>query len=91
MVAVLQKKIIAKCRDMNKPVVVATQMLESMRKNILPTRAEVSDVSNAIIDGADFLLLSAETAVGRYPLEAVKMMYDIINFTEKSRYYAKKK
>jgi pyruvate kinase len=82
-VPVLQKEIIKKCKRAAKPVIVATQMLESMTEEILPTRAEVSDVANAILDGADFLLLSSETAVGKHPDKVVKMMSEIIANTEK--------
>ncbi|MCM8774094.1 MAG: pyruvate kinase, partial [Candidatus Omnitrophica bacterium] len=81
-IPILQKEIIKRCRVKGKPVVVATQMLESMVNNNLPTRAEVSDVANAIIDGADFLLLSAETAVGKHPPRVVEMMNKIIKYTE---------
>ncbi len=83
-VPVIQKMIIKKCNRQNKFVITATQMLESMTENIRPTRAEVSDVANAIIDGSDYVMLSAETAAGRYPVQAVRMMSDIIKFTEKS-------
>ncbi|MCP4652562.1 MAG: pyruvate kinase [Candidatus Omnitrophica bacterium] len=82
-VPVIQKEIIKRCRIKNKPVVVATQMLDSMTENILPTRAEVSDVANAILDGATGLLISGETAVGRHPEKVVDMMNKIIKNTEK--------
>lgn len=81
-VPVLQKEIIKKCGQFRKFVITATQMLESMTGNLRPTRAEVSDVANAIIDGSDYLMLSGETAVGRYPVETVRMMNEVIKFTE---------
>ncbi len=83
-VPIIQKRIIKKCNAAGKFVITATQMLEHMTEHIKPTRAEVTDVANAIIDGTDFVMLSAETAVGRFPYQAVLMMNEIIKFTEKS-------
>jgi len=82
-IPIIQKNIIKKCNAAGKFVITATQMLESMTENVRPTRAEVTDVANAIIDGTDFVMLSAESAAGKYPVEAVRMMNDIIKFTEK--------
>lgn len=81
-VPVLQKRIVTACRKYARPVIVATQMLESMINNPSPTRAEVSDVATAVYDGADVVMLSAESAAGKYPVEAVKMMNSIITQVE---------
>jgi len=81
---VQQKRIIQVCQAWNRPVIVATQMLDSMQRSSLPTRAEVTDVANAILDGADACMLSGETAIGRFPIESVQMMNRIMLSTEAS-------
>jgi pyruvate kinase len=79
----IQKELVKKCRKKHKPVIVATQMLESMTEERMPTRAEVSDVANAIVDGATHVMLSGETSVGRHPHEVVAMMNAIIAYAER--------
>lgn len=83
-VPLIQKDLVKKCLRAAKPVIIATQMMESMIENISPTRAEVNDVANAVLDGADALMLSAETSVGLYPVQVIKAMSKIIEQIEKS-------
>ena len=85
-VPIVQKQIVSKCIALSKPVIIATQMMESMITNFRPTRAEATDVANAVIEGADALMLSGETSVGKYPIEVIKSMQQVIFAIEASGY-----
>ncbi|HLG34866.1 MAG TPA: pyruvate kinase, partial [Bacteroidia bacterium] len=85
-VPLIQKMLVKKCLVASRPVIIATQMMESMITNFSPTRAEVNDVANSVIDGADAVMLSGETSVGKFPVKAVEYMQNIISTVEKSGY-----
>lgn len=85
----VQKRIIRICNEMNRPVITATQMLDSMVENPRPTRAEITDIANAVLDGSDALMLSAESASGKYPFKCIRTMHEIIREVEQGEKYYK--
>ena len=89
-VPVIQKKLVDKARYYSKPVIIATQMMETMISSLTPTRAEVNDVANNVLDGADAVMLSGETSVGKYPVDVVKNITKIIKNIESTNLYEKK-
>lgn len=89
-VPVIQKKLVERARYFAKPVIIATQMMETMISSLTPTRAEVNDVANSVLDGADAVMLSGETSVGKYPIEVIQNMTKIIKNIETTNFYQKK-
>lgn len=89
-VPAIQKTLVEKARNYSKPVIIATQMMETMINSLTPTRAEVNDVANSVLDGADAVMLSGETSVGRYPVEVVQNMTKIVKNIERTHFYQKK-
>ena len=85
-VPVIQKKLVAEARLQAKPVIIATQMMETMINSLTPTRAEVNDVANSVIDGADAVMLSAETSMGKYPVQVIERMAKIVSSVENSEF-----
>ena len=85
-VPLIQKEIVEKCIEKSTPVIIATQMLESMMYNFRPTRAEATDIANAVLEGADTLMLSGETSVGKFPVKVIQSMHEIIQCTEEEAY-----
>src|SRR5580698_9446282 len=83
-VPTIQKMLVRKCIQSSKPIIIATQMMESMLSNQSPTRAEVNDVANAVLDGADAVMLSEETSVGKYPVKTVEHMHRIVRYIEEN-------
>ncbi len=89
-VPAIQKNLVEKARKFSKPVIIATQMMETMINSLTPTRAEVNDVANSVLDGADAVMLSGETSVGRYPVDVVKNMSKIVKNIEQTHFYQSK-
>src|SRR5690606_1696452 len=89
-VPAIQKLLVEKARSFAKPVIIATQMMETMISSLTPTRAEVNDVANSVLDGADAVMLSGETSVGKYPVDVVKNMSKIVKNIENTHFYQSK-